>query len=77
MERESNPGGLIVALCRRCCTALGKTPLTINPLIGDGLIASNYPESLARVLRKNVGKNNRERVGEAVQPAEREMPVLI
>lgn len=45
---------------------LGKTPLTINLLIGDRLIASNYPKSCARVFRKNVGKNNRERVGEEV-----------
>lgn len=54
---------------------LGENPLTINPLIGDGLIALNYPESRARVFKRNVGEqaNITER-GEAVntQLAERD-----
>jgi len=48
-------------ICRRRGAArhgARETPLTINPLIGDGLIASNYPESRASG-RTEEGKNKR------------------
>lgn len=60
--------------CRTLSVRLGENPLTINPLIGDGLIALNYPESRARTFRRNVGKNKRTSLStkKRLQPAERE-----